>query len=81
MVGAGLAPALGAVWGGSGPYVRTYGALAHCSNALRISGTSSSLVDQLTKAARMAGFPAKKVGVSSTRPSFLISISDEKPIL
>jgi len=56
---------------GVGPYVRAYGALAHCSNALRISGISSSLVDQLTNAARMAGFPAKKVGVSSTRPSFL----------
>ena len=45
--------------------------LAHCSKALRISGMSCSLVDQLTKAARMAGFPAKKVGVSNTRPSSL----------
>src|SRR6266851_1860583 len=45
--------------------------LAHCSNALRISGISCSLVDQLTKAARMAGFPAKKVGVSKTCPSSL----------
>src|SRR5260370_7986408 len=45
--------------------------LAHCSNALRISGISCSLVDQLTKAARMAGFPGKKGGGSKTHPSSL----------
>src|SRR5258706_7793624 len=39
--------------------------LAHCSNALRISGISCSLVDQLTNAARMAGFPAKTVAVTT----------------
>src|SRR6266511_3920467 len=41
------------------------------SKASRIRAMSCSLVDQLTKAARIAGFPAKKVGVRSTRPSSL----------